>query len=185
MTGLDPQQRHDAPAPTLATRKKRKWPWILCGILGSLVVLGAIANAVDPAPRPQQVATSPAPVAAPSAAAPSPSPGLSVAAGPPAPMLSGLPDWIKICTISGGSSTFYLKISSAAAHNFTECGTPPSFYSGTIDDLFKLPGMDRRCMTNNADVAQEQADIGVYSDTKRANLAAAKAFCSSKGWSNE
>lgn len=71
------------------------------------------------------------------------------------------------------------------AHNFTECGTPPALYSGTIDDLLKLPGMDRRCMAGNADVAQEQADIGVYSDTKRADLAAAKAFCSAKGWSNE
>lgn len=53
MTRLDPQHRqHDALPPTSVTRKKRKWPWIVFGVLGSLIGLGAIANAVDPTPQP-------------------------------------------------------------------------------------------------------------------------------------
>jgi hypothetical protein len=176
-------QPHRPPAP--ATSKKRKWPWIVCGILGALVVLGAIANAVDPTPGPGQAAASPAPSAAPlpaTALSPTPAP---IAAAPSAPVRSAQPDWIKICKIDDGNGTYYFNISSAVAHNFTACGTSPVLYSGTIDDLLRLPGMDRRCVSGNADVAQEQADIGVYSDTKQADLAAAKAFCSGKSWSNE
>jgi hypothetical protein len=54
VTRLDSEhgQPHGAPPPVSATRKKRQWPWIVCGILGALVVLGAIANAVDPSPKP-------------------------------------------------------------------------------------------------------------------------------------
>jgi hypothetical protein len=183
MTRVNPQ--HGAPSPDSATRKKRKWPWIVCGILGALVALGAIANAVNLSPKPEQTPVSPAPAAPPpSAAAPS-STSAPNAAVPSAPARSAQPDWIKICKITEGNGTFYLNISSAAAHNFTECGIAPAFYSGTIEDLLKLPGMDRRCLTGNADVAQEQAVIGVYSDTKRADLAVAKAFCSTKGWPNE
>lgn len=181
MTRSDPQPR----PPAVAGRKKRKWPWIVCGILGALVVLGAIANAVDPTPAPGQAAASPAPSAVPLPAT-APSPALApIATASSAPVRSAQPDWIKICKITDGNSTFYLNISSAAAHNFTECGIPPALYGGTIDDLLKLPGMDRRCLSGNADVAQEQADIGVYSDAKRADLAAAETFCSAKGWSNE
>lgn len=133
----------------------------------------------------ETAAASPAPSAAPlpaTALSPTPAP---IAAAPSTPVRSAQPDWIKICKIDDGNGTYYLNISSATAHNFTACGTPPALYSGTIDDLLRLPGMDRRCMSGNADVAQEQADIGVYSDTKQADLAAAKAFCSVKSWSNE
>jgi hypothetical protein len=166
-------------------RTKRKWPWIVGGVLGALIVLGVIGNAVDPTPKSEQITASPA-----SSAAPPPAPVRSSVAAPnavapSAPARSAQSDWIKICKITDGNGIFYLNISSAAARDFTECGGAPAFYNGTIDDLLKLPGMDRRCMAGDADVAQEQASIGVYSDTKRSDLTAAKAFCSTKGWSNE
>jgi hypothetical protein len=157
----------------------------VAGIFGALVVLGVIANAVDPTPKPGQPAASPAPQAVPPSAAGPPPPPAPSAATSSAPAQSEEPDWVKICKITEGNGAFYLHISSAVAHNFTKCGIPPALYSGTIDDLLKLPGMDRRCLASNADVAQEQADISVYSDTERADLAAAKTFCSAKGRSNE
>ncbi len=186
MTRLDPQQGqpHSAP-PEPANRKRRRWPWIVGGILGALVVLGAIANAVNPTPTPEQAAAGPAQPAVPPPAAASSPTATPVAAAPIAPPTAAQPDWIRICKMTDGDGIFYLNITSAAAHNFSDCGGRPAWYSGTIDNLFNLPGMDRRCMTGNADVAQEQAIIGVYSDTKKPDLAAAKTFCSTKGWSNQ
>jgi hypothetical protein len=55
-------------------------------------------------------------------------------------------------------------------------------YSGTIDDLLNMSGMDRRCIADsNAAIAQFHALVAVYSDAAGSNLTAAAAFCQSVG----
>jgi hypothetical protein len=107
---------------------------------------------------------SPTPPTVPSSAtAPSPTP-TPIPAAPSTPARSTQPDSINICKITDGNEAFNLNISSAAAHNFTECGIPPVLYNDTIDDPFTLHGMDQRCLTGNSDATQEQAVIGVHGE---------------------
>jgi hypothetical protein len=88
------------------------------------------------------------------------------------------------CQMSSDGGTYILQVASAAAHDFSICA------GGKVDDSFDLEkalssGWDRRCLTTTGDqVTAVNADVGVYSDSKRADVAAAKAFCTSEGWSN-
>jgi len=56
-------------------------------------------------------------------------------------------------------------------------------YGDTIDHLFlNTPHMDRRCILGSNDyIAAHNAVGGVYSDTRKANLAAARAYCQANG----
>jgi hypothetical protein len=55
---------------------------------------------------------------------------------------------------------------------------------GGLDAVLALPGVDRRCLSSNDSVAQDRAIIGVYSDTKRADLDAARGYCAAQRWTN-
>jgi hypothetical protein len=89
-----------------------------------------------------------------------------------------------ICTVTDGGGTYHLAVTSAATHNFGVCTGWPRF-PGTLDDLFAVPGMDRRCLSGNDFAVSDGALVGVYSGSGRADLAAAQRFCASRGWSND
>lgn len=86
----------------------------------------------------------------------------------------------EICGVSGRSGSYYLLVTSATDHNFKACDNAVQ-YTGTLDDLFKLPGMDRRCILGDAYTSANDALVAVYSDTKPDDLAAADAFCRANG----
>ena len=162
---------------------------VLC--CGGLAALGAIVGpqkskpAGDvPAARPP-VAQSTAPAPRPSSPSPTPSPtkAATAAAVPKPPGNPNGPDR-EICRLDQDGGTFYAHVTSATAHRFDACaGTTP--YQGTLEDLFAQGhGMDRRCILGNAYMLAHEASVGVYSDTKAANLAAAKEFCQANGGTN-
>lgn len=95
MSRLDPGhgQQQSASSPDSAMRKKRRWPWIVGGVFGALVVLGVIGNAVDPTPKSEQTTASPASSAAPPAAPARSSVAAPNAVTPSAPARSAQPDW--------------------------------------------------------------------------------------------
>jgi hypothetical protein len=75
-------------------------------------------------------------------------------------------------------------VTSAGDHNFSVCVGSP-LYPGTLDDLFKLPHVDRRCLGSNEYATRNKALVGVYSDTKPLNLKAAKEWCALNKLTNE
>lgn len=96
---------------------------------------------------------------------------------------------IRICSqidgrAAGGKGTYYLLVTSQTEHDFRAC-TGGTSYNGTLDDLFKQPDMDRRCIVGSNDgLARNHALVAVYSDKGKSNLAAARAYCESEGGSN-
>lgn len=85
------------------------------------------------------------------------------------------------CQLTADGGHYFLTISSAAAHNFTACtsGVP---VPGGLDAVFASgPGVDRRCASTSVQVAQDQALVAVYSSTRAADEAAARAYCTSHG----
>lgn len=96
---------------------------------------------------------------------------------------NALPDRM-ICRMDAGGGSFYLLIVSATAHDFSACaGSTP--YNGTIDQLLNgTNGIDRRCFLGNSFIAQWHASGGVYSDKKKADLAAERDYCSANGGTN-
>ena len=86
----------------------------------------------------------------------------------------------EICTVTDGSATYYLAVTSMTAHNLSLCNGSPR-YRGTIDDLLTITGMDRRCYNDVASEAQLQAVVAVYSDSAPGNAKAANAFCRKMG----
>lgn len=115
-----------------------------------------------------------------STAAPSSSDAAASAATQPD--AAAMPDR-ELCKVTDSGGTYYLSITSAAAHNFSACDGG-DVVQPLNTDVFSLdPKMDRRCMNPEPDVASEQALIAVYSGTGQ-DLAAAMAYCTSRGWSN-
>jgi hypothetical protein len=170
---------------------KRWAKYTLVGVAG-LFVLGGIAYAVDPpAPAPAVATGSPAPTQPPTqpppTQAPAGAPAAPVAPAPePAPAAPAAEHDREQCRVTGmNGGVFYITIASAAAHDFSACEGAEQM-TPNIDSLLDNPGMDRRCLTETSqDVELYNALIGVYSDTKKANLAAAKDWCDSAGFGNE
>jgi hypothetical protein len=110
------------------------------------------------------------------------------AAPPPAAPASAVatptgPDQ-EICQVIENGSTYYLLVTSATDHNFKACAGDKLF-AGTLDDLFNsAAGMDRRCILGNAATVEFDALVAAYSDTKKADMAAARAFCTANGGTN-
>jgi len=172
---------------------RRPLPWILAGVgllamcCGALTVLGLI---VDP---PKTKATSstarassaPAVPATSASASPTPKPSptpppSSKPAAKPSSAAPADPDH-RLCRLTSDGGTYYVWITSATAHRFDACagGTVDP---RTVDDLLLgTPGMDRRCILGDAYTQAHEAIVGVYSDTKAANLAAARSFCAAGG----
>lgn len=91
----------------------------------------------------------------------------------------------EICQFTDNGGSYYLLVTSATDHNFKACAGG-ALYKGTLDDLFNSgAGIDRRCILgSNADLAAFDALVAVYSDAKKADLAAARTFCTANGGSN-
>jgi hypothetical protein len=87
-----------------------------------------------------------------------------------------------MCLVSSNGGSFWLHIASAQTHNFAACAGAPL----QLDDLDAIfdsgPNVDRRCVNSDADIAAEEAVIGVYSSSSPADLAAAQDFCAMNGW---
>jgi hypothetical protein len=87
----------------------------------------------------------------------------------------------EICQFADNGGSYYLLVTSATDHNFKACAGG-TLYKGTIDDLFNtVPGLDRRCILGTAATVEFDALVAAYSDTKKADLAAARAFCAANG----
>lgn len=144
----------------------------------------ATSAPVVPAAKPTLVSV-PTPVAAPTpapAAAPAPvSPPIAQPApvASPAPVAT-VPDWQHICRVDTGNGVYFLLIDSAQAHDWSACGDGPEVFGSNIDVMMNQPGMDRRCLVPPT----TDADIAVYSDTHRGDLAAARSYCDDLGGTN-
>jgi cell division septation protein DedD len=185
---------YNQPAP--ASSRSRRRLWIILGSIGAclilccagLVILGAIIGPPTPAPRPAAAESastsgpSPSPTPSPTTVA-APSPAPSGAAPTPiasSPTPAAPPDR-EICQVTDHGGSYYLYVTSAQAHNFQACAGAKT-YNGTIDQLvLSNSTMDRRCILGDAYTAAHQAIVGVYSDTRSADLAAAQQFCAANG----
>jgi hypothetical protein len=97
---------------------------------------------------------------------------------PPAPSID---PGREICSFVANGGTYYLLVTSETDHNLSACASGVR-YPGTLEDLFTVPpGMDRRCILGPAATARYDAIVGVYSTTKTADLAAARAYCKTNG----
>lgn len=170
----------------------------LLGVLLLCCVASLIVNAVvGPLPKTKTAAapattsavrslSTSAPSAAPSSSAPATSspPAPKPTTIPPSPTATTDPGR-EICSFVEGGGIYYLLVTSETAYNLSACdgGTR---YPGTIDDLLLRgpSGMDRRCILPDSYTAAHEAIVGVYSDTRRADLAAARAFCQANGGTN-
>jgi hypothetical protein len=82
----------------------------------------------------------------------------------------------QICRVTDYGGSYYLLVTSAAEHDFRACGGA-TLYPGTLDNLFAVPNMDRRCILPSESIGFFHALVAVYSDTVPADRSAAKAFC--------
>lgn len=136
----------------------------------ALVVVIALAIALGNQPAPAGARTASAPTSAPQST-PTPTPAAAPVADPGR----------EICQVNAAGGTYYRLDISETEHDLRACAGQQRF-SGTIDDLLNLPGMDRRCIVaSNAAIARNHATVGVYSDTKPADVAAARAYCQAEG----
>lgn len=145
---------------------------LCCGgvlALASLIPSTAVAPKATTAAAEPKASTDPPGTTA-------PPPPLTSAAAP----ASTAPPDRQICRVTDGAGSYYLYVTSATDHDFRAC-TGAVAYSGTIDGLLNLPGMDRRCILGAQYTAIYNAIVGVYSDTKTANLAAARRYCVAHG----
>jgi hypothetical protein len=183
--------QHAAPS-----RVSRRTLLIAIASVGSLVILGCLGAIItglfhgptkatttsaagEPTRSPTMLLGSPTPDASPSTARSSPQPSPTQPAVTRAPTTSATSE---ICRLTDNGSTFYLYVTSAAAHNFKACagGTP---YSGTLGQLLSSgSGMDRRCVLDHA---QTGANLTVYSDTVHGDIKAAQAYCRANGGGDE
>jgi hypothetical protein len=183
------------PYPPVPPRKSHRTLWIVLGSIAGVLVLccvGALilgAVLLAPKTRPAGAAASVA-VRAPLPPSPSvhltpPSPTTAKTTPPPAPTTAAasVDPGREICSFVEGGGTYYRLVTSETDYNMSACvgGTR---YTGTLEDLFTIPGMDRRCILGDAGMATFDAIVGVYSDTKKADLVAARAFCQQYGGSN-
>jgi hypothetical protein len=177
-------------------RFSRRSLWIALASAGGVLALGCLGTVVvglsagppeakidaavwAPTTSPSSPAVSPSfesPSTTPTGLRPSPT-----TSRPSATRSTAAPASTQICRLSEHGGTFYLYVTSAAAHNFKACagGVP---YVGTIDQLLSSgSGMDRRCILDPEHNAQNDASVAVYSDSMRADLSAARAFCHANG----
>lgn len=158
------------PIPVIIVQPKKPEPSkgakITAGIITAIIAIGCLIGGIAIFSGGSKTTTS-SPASAPTTLA-------TVAA------TGALPDQM-ICQLDVDGGTFYLLLTSASDHNFSACkGATP--YSGTIDQLLTANhGVDRRCFLNNAFIAKWDASGGVYSDTKKADLAAERDYCSANG----
>jgi hypothetical protein len=89
----------------------------------------------------------------------------------------------EICQVTESGGTYYRLDISEPEHDLRACGGWPRYTApGELDDLLNIPGMDRRCIVaSNAAIVRNHAIIGVYSDTKTADLGGARAYCQAEG----
>jgi hypothetical protein len=138
---------------------------LLCGAVGVVVLLaiagiGAIVGPSTPA----------APTAA------------------PAPTTINSPlaaDGRRICKAVDDGGTYYLLVWSMTVGNLSACQGAPAAFGNNIDTLLQQPHMDRRCILPETEpgpglpdaLPTDEADVAVYSDTARRDLAAARSYC--------
>jgi hypothetical protein len=86
-----------------------------------------------------------------------------------------------VCRVTENGGTYYRSVASFTEHDFRACdGATP--YPGFVYDLLDEPNVDRRCvLDSDSAIAKFHALVGVYSNTKSSNLAAARRFCSAHG----
>jgi hypothetical protein len=132
-----------------------------------------------------RTATSPHPTAAgsPTPAKPSPTRAATTKPAPPPPPTPATPRDSELCRVDDAGASFYLSVTSATEHDFRACANA-TVIPGTLDDLFSLPGVDRRCVLGIQAIAELHALVGVYSDTKAEDLAAARDYCRAYGGTN-
>lgn len=101
---------------------------------------------------------------------------------------SGMGPGREICAVTDSAAgTYYLLVTSETVNDLSACqgGTP---FKGTVDDLLRLPRMDRRCIlpTDGGSAAMRRfhAIVAVYSSADHADLAAAGGFCRANGGTN-
>jgi hypothetical protein len=88
------------------------------------------------------------------------------------------PDRI-LCQVTS-TGTYFLWVTSGTVHNFSACdGATRQPLNAQPFDF--SPTVDLRCTSSDANIAADQAMIGVYSSTEPADLEAAKKFCTSRG----
>jgi hypothetical protein len=172
------------PQPTPAPPRSRRTLWIVLGSVAGVLVLccvGALIIGAIVGPQPKTnvagpAATSSTPIAAPSAP-PTASP--STASKSSAPAAAQDPGR-EICSFTASGGTYYLSVVSETDHNMSACAGGTR-YRGTLDDLFTVPGMDRRCILGPAGTAKYDALVGVYSTSRAADLREARAYCIANG----
>jgi hypothetical protein len=82
-----------------------------------------------------------------------------------------------ICQVTSGGGTYFLSVTNVQGQDLRACAGATT-YSGRLDSLLNMPGMDRRCVLDSAaSVAQYHAVVGIYSDVTSSNLKAAQTFC--------
>jgi hypothetical protein len=185
MTHVPPDAGYPANYDLSGRRKKSKAPKVALIVAGAVVVvcggltlLGLLAGGKNTG-KASPAATTHASTAAASKLAPSVSASTAAPSTPATPVSADQ----RICRVTSNGGAYYLLVTSATEHNFQACaGAAP--YAGTLDDLFKVPGMDRRCILPDQYTARNHAIVGVYSDTVTGNLTAARSFCFANGGTN-
>jgi hypothetical protein len=79
------------------------------------------------------------------------------------------------------------------AGNLSACHGAPAVFDNDLDKLFTVPHMDRRCILPETEpgpglpdaLPTDEADVAVYSDTAKRDLAAARQYCKDFGGTNE
>ena len=110
--------------------------------------------------------------------------GVTATSAAPEPSASPLPR-DEICRATENGGTYYLYVISETMHQFDAClGNKP--FAGTLETLVNtVAHLDRRCALPNDYIAAHNALVTVYSDTKKADLAAARAFCEQNHGTND
>ena len=106
-------------------------------------------------------------------------------AAEPAPSTSSAQPDSEWCHVQQDDGSFYLYVTSGTAHRFDDCTGATVLPEGqvTIDSVLSQVGWDRRCVSSDAAVAQSEALTAVYSGPGK-DLAAAKAWCAARAWTN-
>jgi hypothetical protein len=91
---------------------------------------------------------------------------------------SAEPDRV-LCRVDA-DGTYFLWVTSGAAHNFSACdGATREPLDAEPFDF--SPTMDLRCRSSDQNIAEDEAIIGVYSSTEPDDFAAATGYCTSRG----
>ena len=107
-----------------------------------------------------------------------PSPKRSLALSvvtPKPPATDSRPDSM-VCKMDADGGSYYVLAISAFEHDFTVC-LGATTYAGTIDQMLGIKGMGRRCILGDEAMNKYHASVGIYSDRKAVDLAAARSYC--------